>query len=141
MATLSIDSKATLHPRRLVRAVRERGLSGTVALVLSIVACYGTLAAVALLSALGVTLSVNTGLWAGAIVLFALLATAVVGLGFRRHHALAPLVPALAGTALLAYVMFVRFDRVLELVSFVLLAAAVYWDYRLRGRARVPQPK
>lgn len=114
----------------------RRGNGGIVALGLSIAACYGTLAAVAALSALGITVAVNPGAWAGAIVLFALLATLFVGLGARQHRSVAPLLAALAGTALLGYVMFGRFDRLLEILAFALLAAGVYADHRLRTRAR-----
>jgi arsenite methyltransferase len=128
-------SHGSLDPRHLLRAIERRGLAGTAALVLSVIACYGTLVAVAALSALGVTLAVNTGIWAGAIVLFALLATAIIALGIRKHGSAAPLLPALAGTALLGYVMFGRFDRLLELAGFALLATAVFWDFRLRSRA------
>jgi len=123
-----------------VRAINMRRNAGPIALLLSLLACYGTLAAVAALSALGVTLVVNPGVWAGAIVSFAVLATFIVGLGMRRHGSVAPLLAALAGTALLGYVMFVSFERVLELVAFALLAGAVYLDYRLRARPRHARP-
>ncbi len=141
MTTTSEHNTSGLAPRGAVRAINPRRSAGPIALLLSLLACYGTLAAVALLSALGVTLVVNPGVWAGAIVLFAALATVIVGLGMRRHGSLAPLAPALAGTALLGYVMFASFDRALELIAFALLAGAVYWDYRLRGRPREVQPR
>jgi arsenite methyltransferase len=139
MATPSTRDSEGLGTRGVVRSVERRGLAATIALILSLIACYGTLAAVALLSALGVTLTLNTGIWAGAIVLFAVLATVIIGLGIRKHGSVAPLAPALAGTALITYVMFVQFDRILELVAFALLAVAVYWDYRLRARAGRPE--
>jgi hypothetical protein len=103
-------------------------------LALSLLACYGTLAALAALSALGVTLALNPVIWAGVIVLFAVLAAAAVALGARRHGSMLPVLPSLAGVALLGYVMIGRFDRVLEFVAFALLGAAVFWDYRLRVR-------
>jgi hypothetical protein len=126
----------TADPRQLWLAIERRGLGGTAALALSIVACYGTLAAVAALAALGVTLAVDTGVWAGAIVLFAALAAVSVGLGARTHGSAAPLAPAVAGAALIGYVMFGQYDRVLELAGFAALAAAVFWDFRLRSRAK-----
>jgi arsenite methyltransferase len=102
----------TVDPRQLWRAIERRGLGGTAALALSIVACYGTLAAVATLSALGV----------------------------RTHGSAAPLAPAFAGGALIGYAMFGHYDRVLELAGFALLAAAVFWDFRLRSRAKRESP-
>jgi hypothetical protein len=125
-----------LPGREIYRRIERRGLAGSLALALSVAACYGTLAAVAALSALGVTLAVDTGLWAGAIVLFAALAAASVGLGARKHGAVVALLPALAGLALVAYAMFGHYDRVLELAGFALLAGAVAWDFRLRSRSR-----
>ena len=129
-----------MNPRQVWRAIEHRGLGGSVALALSVAACYGTLAAVATLSALGVTLAVDTGVWAGAIVLFAALAAAGVGLGARAHGSAAPLAPALAGAALVGYAMFGNYHRVLELAGFALLGAAVFWDLRLRSRAKCEAP-
>jgi len=136
MKTSSEHDAGIPMPRGADRTIDSGRVAGPISLLLSLLACYGTLAAVAALSALGVTLVVNTNVWAGAIVLFAAIATIIVGLGVRRHGSVAPLLPALAGTVLLTYVMFVSFDRVLELIAFALLAGAVYWDYRLRGRPR-----
>lgn len=121
---------ADRQPRRRLRP----GLPGALALVLSLLACYGTLAAVAALSALGVTLALHEGAWAGTVVLFALLALAAVVAGRGQHGRLAPSLPALAGTLLLGYVMLVDFDRLLELAAFALLALAVAWDARLGRR-------
>jgi hypothetical protein len=112
----------------------RRRLAAPVTLALSLLACYGTLAALAALSALGVALALNPGIWAGVIVLFAVLAAVAVALGARRHGSALPVLPATAGVALLCYVMFGRFDRMLELAGFALLAAAVFWDHRLRVR-------
>jgi len=141
MTTLSNQDTGDLASRGAIPSKKARRIAGPVALLLSLLACYGTLAAVAVLAALGVTIAVNPGVWAGAIVLFAVIATVIVGFGMRRHGSVAPLIPALAGTALLAYVMFVSFDRALELIAFALLAGAVYWDFRLRGRPRDAQPQ
>lgn len=141
MSEIPTHETASLAPRNALPANARRRIAGPVALIFSLLACYGTLAAVALLSALGVTLAVNPDVWAGAIVLFAAVATAIVGLGVRQHGSVSQLIPALAGTVLLGYVMFVSFDRVLEVIAFALLAGAVYWDYRLRGRVRHPQPQ
>lgn len=55
------------------------------AAALSLLTCYGTLAAIALLGALGVGIALNEEVWAGGIVLFALLA--VVALVLWWHCA------------------------------------------------------
>ena len=53
--------------------------------VLSLAACYGTLAVIALLGVLGTAIAINETLWAGAIVAFAAIATVGLGLGLTRH--------------------------------------------------------
>lgn len=120
-------------PRRALRALARRGLAGTAALVLSALACYGTLAATALLSLAGITLAINPALWAGTIVVLGALATAAVAAGVRRHGGYAALGFAVTGIAMLAYVQFVDYSVRLELAAFGLLAAGVALDF-LRQR-------
>jgi SAM-dependent methyltransferase len=127
-----------LDPRRVAAAIERRGLAGTVALVLAVLSCYGTLAAIAVLSLAGVTLALNNAAVAGTIVFFAVAAAALVGLGIRKHGSTAPLVPAIAGAALVSFAMLVTYYWTVELAGFLALAAAVYWDLRLRSRAVVP---
>jgi len=122
-------------PRRVLRALVRRGLAGTAALVLSALACYGTLAATALLSLAGVTLAINPALWAGTIVVLGALATAAVAAGVRRHGGYAALGLAVAGIAMLAYVQFVDYSARFELVAFGLLGAGVVLDF-LRQRKK-----
>jgi ubiquinone/menaquinone biosynthesis C-methylase UbiE len=130
-----------LDPRRLVKAVQRRGLWGTASLLTAILACYGTLALVALMSLIGVSMAVNETTWAGSIMLFALLAGVVIVLGWRKHQSLKPLVPGLAGVAVLIYTMVVNYSVVTEVVGFVLLGIAVYLDYDLRRWSRVAEKR
>lgn len=109
-------------------------LAGVSAL-LSILACYGTLFIISVLSALGITLAVHGGAWAGAISLFAVLAVVGVLLGYRRHRVLAPLVVAAIGAAIIIWVMFGSFNRVLELIGFGALIVGATWDWRLKRRS------
>lgn len=126
-------------PRRPLQAIRRRGLSGVAAFLLSMLACYGTLAATLALSLLGITIAINEAAWAGAILLFALLATAAVAAGSRRHASPAPLALALAGTGILAYAMLFSYHLAAELAGFALLAAGTLLDFR--RRARRPPPR
>jgi arsenite methyltransferase len=126
-----------LDPRRIAAAIERRGLAGVVAFGLAACACYGTLAALAVLSLLGITLAVNDAAVAGVVALLAMLAAAVVGLGIRKHGSTLPVVPAAVGAALITYALLVTRDWRIELVGFALLAAAVVWDWRLRRHANV----
>jgi NADH:ubiquinone oxidoreductase subunit 6 (subunit J) len=112
------------------------GIAGAVGLVLSMLACYGTLAAIAVLSLLGVTFAPDETLVKVVIVAFALVSLFAMGSAIRRHGSALPLLIALAGTALLGYVMFADYSMVLEATAFALLAAAVIVDFRLCRRKR-----
>ncbi|MDH3601253.1 MAG: MerC domain-containing protein [Candidatus Tectomicrobia bacterium] len=103
--------------------------------MLSIVACYGTLFVISVLSLLGVSLTLHTGAWAGAIVLFAGLAVVGTALGYRCHRVPAPLILAGIGAGLIIWVMLGSFNRVLELLGFACLITAAIWDWRLKGRS------
>jgi hypothetical protein len=100
--------------------------------VLSIVACYGTLATVSVLSLLGVTLAIHKGVWAGPISLFALLALFGVALGYRVHRGIAPLVFAALGAGAILRAMFGSYSRVVELMGFAGLITGSIWDWRLK---------
>lgn len=130
MATVTTIHHTGTTPIGFAQAIHRRGLGGAVALVLSLLSCYGTLAALGALSALGMTLSLNEVLWASTIFFFALLTAVIVVTGRRRHRRWPPAVVAITGVLLVGYVMWVRFDRLIELAGFVLLAVAVFWDWQ-----------
>jgi peptidoglycan/LPS O-acetylase OafA/YrhL len=113
--------------------------------VLSLLACYGTLALVAGLAALGVSIAVNVHIWAAAIVLFALLAVWGVDMGLRRHGDHAPLILSVIGAALVIDAMYIPDQlealigipgRAVEMAGFAALIAAVLWDWRLCKASR-----
>lgn len=115
-------------------------LAGAGAL-LSLVACYGTLGLVALLSAMGVTLALNVHVWAAVIVGFAMLAVLGVTLGYRRHRDANPVRLAVVGAALVIWAMYgaeaIRTllgvpSTVVEIAGFAALIAAAYWDWKLK---------
>ena len=105
-----------------------------VGLSAAVLACYGTLLAVASLAALGVPLAVNEAAWATAIVIPAVLAALVVAAGTRKHRQPGAALTAVLGALIVVYVMAISYDRAIELVGFTLLAGGVIWDQRLRRR-------
>lgn len=121
-------------PHRVAGRIRRRGLAGTVALVLAMTACYGTLAATGLLSLAGIALAIDGAAWSGAILAFAALAVLAVAGGIRTHGVHAPLGVALAGGVVLAYAHLVDFSLSLELAGFVVLGIGVALDLRARRR-------
>lgn len=109
------------------------------ATLLAIASCYGTGALVGTLALLGVTLSVHEGAWAWTVTFFGALAAAGVILGYRGHSSLGPPLLALAGAALIAWVMFAEYNRIAELAGFAALAFATVWNWRLKKRTEPPQ--
>ncbi|MCK0102135.1 MerC domain-containing protein [Pseudohalocynthiibacter sp. F2068] len=103
-----------------------------VATVLSVVACYGSLVFISALGALGIAIHLNETLWAGAIVLFAILALFGFVLGLKQHKVFWPIVLGIAGTLAIIFAMYVRYDRLVEITGFVLLFLAAIWDWRIR---------
>jgi hypothetical protein len=115
-------------------------LAGASAL-LSLIACYGTLGLVALLSMMGVTLALNVHIWAGVIIAFALLAVIGVTLGYRRHRNANPVRLAVIGAALVIWAMYGAEaivdllgvpSTIVEIAGFAALMASAYWDWRLK---------
>lgn len=96
----------------------------------AVLSCYGTTALIGLLSLLGVSLAVNERAWAGAISVFATLATFAMAVSYRRHHSIGPIVLAVFGLGLILWTMYGSYSRAIELVGFVLLVAATLWDWR-----------
>lgn len=108
------------------------------AAALSLVACYGTLAATGLLGALGAAISLNESLWAGTIVVFAWLALLALWIGRRRHASIRPIVLAAVGVALITLTMSVAYERIIELVGFAFLGIGTFLDWRARDSDRGP---
>ena len=121
--------------KRTLRTVVPPDSLGLVASALALISCYGTLAAVMLLSALGIALDLHEGLWAAVIAIFTLLAAGAVALGHRRHHHVGPATLAVVGAGLIFWALFVRYFVIVELAGFATLTAAAVWGWRL-GRAR-----
>ena len=91
----------------MTKETSRRGLA-PIAAALSLIACYSSLAALALPGALGVGIALSEAVWAGTIVLFA----------------------ALAGVALIGFAMSVSYSLPAELAGFALLWAGTYVDWR-----------
>lgn len=123
-----------LHPRRLNR-IGARGLWGAVATATAVIACYGTTALLALLSMLGLGVTLHTGAWAVAIAGAAVAAVLATALNLPRHRQPWPVLAAAIGAGLIGFVMFGVYDPVLEALGFAALIAAVLLDLGFVYRA------
>lgn len=102
------------------------------AILLAVTSCYGLVLLVAVLSLFGITISIHGGAWAGAVIIFALLALAGMLLGYLRHRSPGPVLLAVAGAGLITAVMLAHYNWMAELAGFAALAGATAWDWRLR---------
>ncbi|WP_290637362.1 MerC family mercury resistance protein [Aquisalimonas sp.] len=125
-----------LNPVRGVKSLWRRGAVGVASLVLALLTCYGTMAALAMLAALGAGVAVDEGLWAALIGLFAILTVAAIAPGMRQHRHAGPLTVGTAGGLVVCYALFVHYSMAVELAGFLALAVGVGWDMLLRRRAQ-----
>ncbi|MDF0751026.1 MerC family mercury resistance protein [Marinobacter sp. 71-i] len=121
-------------PKRWLADLHRRGFLGVAALVMALISCYGALAAVGILAALGAGITLNPRLWGGAIALFTILATVFIAAGFRRHRSAMPAAFAAIGSGFVLYALFVDYSVITELAGFVLLVGAAARDLYLRRR-------
>ncbi len=111
-------------------------LTAAASLGVAILACYGTLAALAVFSAAGIQLALSEAAWAGTVVLGAGLAAAAVLAGAWRHGGWPAVALAIAGAGIVGYTQLVHYVLWFELAGFGLVAAAVALEYR-RARTDV----
>lgn len=107
---------------------------GSVTSLLAVATCYGTLVAVVLLSAIGVSVDLNEGLFVR--IVTGLLVVALFGMtySFRLHRSPGPLVLSVAAAGLLIWVFYGTYSQVLEIIGFVGLVVASIWDFRVKRR-------
>lgn len=106
--------------------------------VLSVLACYGTIALIAVLSLLGVTIAVNVHVWAAAIVGFAVIAFSGVVLRARSHGRTGSVITAALGVVLIIISTYASdwLDdevginaRIVEALGFAALVTGAGWDW------------
>jgi arsenite methyltransferase len=122
-------------PRRMLRSIRRRGLAGALALGGAMLACYGSVAAAALLSLAGITLAVNEAAVAGVIVALVALAAIALAAAIRTHGRWWPSSIAFAGAGLVAYTHATTFSYAVEFAGFALVGLAIWLDQRARMTA------
>ena len=111
-----------------------------IAVVLSILACYGTLLLVGILSLAGITLSIHRGAWATVIVVLAWVAVLAMGVNIQRYRSFGPFILSDIGALLISWVMLVDYNRRMEVIGFALLIVAAFWDRHLLRRSTALSP-
>lgn len=110
------------------------GLLAPCGTALAIIACYGTLVVVGALSLVGFTIAIHEGVWAGAIVIFALLALFGILLGWKKHRQTIPLLFGMVAVGLIVWTMGFTYSRLTEVAGFFLLVLAAALDWRARRK-------
>ena len=108
---------------------------GSATSLLAVVACYGTLATVALLSVIGISIEIDEGLLVKLVSGLLVLALAGMGYSYSLHWHPGPLLLSVAAAALLLWVFYGSYSKPLELTGFAALVAASVWDFRAKKRA------
>ena len=118
---------------------------GSLSGLLAVIACYGTLAAVALLSLIGINIHLDEALMVKLVSGLLLLALAGMGHSFSMHRHPGPLLLSIVSATVLIWVFFVSHTKALEMSGFAMLLLASLWDWRLKkqscaGRCTAGQP-
>jgi arsenite methyltransferase len=101
---------------------------------LSILTCYGTLVLVAILGLIEIQLEIHEGAWATVIVVLAWAAVVAIVVEFQRLRFIAPLVTVILGALLITAVMFVSYNRIVEILGFALILTAVIWNRQFAAK-------
>ncbi len=108
---------------------------GTATSLLAVVACYGTLAVVALLPIVGISIEIDEGIMVKLVSGILILALAGMAYSCRMHRHPGPLLLSFASAALLIWVFYGSYSKPLELIGFAVLMVASVWDFRVKKRA------
>ena len=120
--------KKTAHELSTETIARQTWLPSMVT-GLSMLTCYGTLAALSLLSLAGISITLNNTIWASAIVVFSILAVVVIAIGNLKRKYYGPIILAAIGASLVTYAMFVSYSVSIEVIGFGMLVIATFWDF------------
>ena len=107
---------------------------GSVTSLLAVATCYGTLAAVTLLSLVGVSVDIDEATLVKLITALLILALSGMVYSWRIHRHPGPLLLSLGAAALLLWVFYGSYSKPLELTGFALLVIASVWDFRAKKR-------
>lgn len=107
---------------------------GSVTGLIAVATCYGTLGAVALLSAIGIGVTIDEALMAKLISGLLILVLAGMTYSYRMHRHPGPLALSAVSAALLLWVFFGSYSKPLELTGFTALVVASIWDFRAKKR-------
>ncbi|NOZ37592.1 MAG: MerC domain-containing protein [Gammaproteobacteria bacterium] len=107
---------------------------GSITSLLAVATCYGTLAAVSLLSLIGVSVHIDEATLVKLITTLLVFALAGMLYSWRSHRHPGPLMLSLGAGLLLLWVFYGSYSKPLEIMGFILLIIASLWDFRVKKR-------
>ena len=122
MAVNSPDTDSTSKPRGKLAAVFA---------IFAFIACNGLVILLAVLSAIGVSVSINPHIQAAAISFFAIVTFALVFKEFKKNRTIGPLILAAAATVTLIGTMYIHFNKIIESVGLLALFASALWSWQV----------
>lgn len=110
---------------------KPHGRLAAVFAIFAFIACNGLVILVAVLSAVGVSISINPHIQAAAISFFAIVTLALVFKEFRKNRTIGPFILATAASVTLIGTMYIHFDKIIESVGLLALFASALWSWQI----------
>ena len=103
---------------------KPQGRLAAVFAIFAFIACNGLVILLAVLSAIGVSVSINPHIQAAAISFFAIVTLTLVFKEFKKNRTIGPLILATAATVTLIGTMYIHFNKIIESVGLLALFAS-----------------
>ncbi len=117
---------------------KPQGRLAAVFAIFAFIACNGLVILVAVLSFIGVSVSINPHIQAAAISIISMVTLVLVYRGFKQNRKIAPLILATVATVTLIGSMYIHFNKIVESVGLLALLAAALWSWQI-NRIRCAQ--
>lgn len=106
--------------------------------IFAFIACNGLVVLIAVLSFLGVSMTINPHIQAAAISLFSVITFGLVFKGFKGNKRVGPLILAGVATVTLIGSMYIYYNNIVEFLGVLALIAAALWSWQI-NRAQCAQ--
>jgi hypothetical protein len=109
----------------------KTGLIATAVAILAFIACNGLFILVAVLSSMGIILTINPHAQAAVISLFALVTLIMVFISYRKNKTRGPLILCVVGAITVVGTMYIHYDKIIESVGLLVLFISALWSWRV----------
>jgi phosphoglycerol transferase MdoB-like AlkP superfamily enzyme len=110
---------------------KPQGRLAAIFAIFAFIACNGLVILVAVLSFIGVSVSINPHIQAAAISIISMVTLVLVYRGFKQNRKIAPLILATLATVTLIGTMYIHFNKIVESLGLIALFAAALWSWQI----------